>query len=65
MYSYYNPDVSFAVSEICLKPAVLDHGSNRSSGWRFNLDLHILRDAKLSVDKRSLSANQKRMRISC
>ena len=32
MYSFYNPDVSFAVSEICLKSAVLDHGSNRSSG---------------------------------
>ena len=32
MYSYYNPDVSFAVLEICLKSAVLDLGSNRSSG---------------------------------
>ncbi|KAK2140725.1 hypothetical protein LSH36_1265g00012 [Paralvinella palmiformis] len=29
---YYHPDVSFAVSEICLKSAVLDHESNRSSG---------------------------------
>ena len=29
MYSYYNPDMSFAVSEICQKSAVLDHVSNR------------------------------------
>ena len=38
MHSYYNPDVSFAVSEICLKSAVLDHGQIDQVDRRFNLD---------------------------
>ncbi|KAK2139324.1 hypothetical protein LSH36_1864g00003 [Paralvinella palmiformis] len=46
--SYYNPDVSFAVSEICLKSVVLDHESNRSNPdpklQQFNLTIYNTSD---------------------